>query len=222
MKNVPPTTTLVDAGRLRLLFLLQSRAERLAKDGVPGVKYYPSKGIWYAYHRPTHIRIHAKFASPAFFSEYLGLARIYESRCKREGLGSPSSLGSSYERLQQHRDFLNLPIRTRNRFNQAASWLLKSSGTTPTRDITEPLVLQLRDRARRAGGIEFSNVVLALMKTLMAAEMELKLIERNPIENIRRLSDTHDPGLRARRRIKQIRVTIEPIPDPPRKRDLSE
>jgi hypothetical protein len=208
--------------QVRLLTLLNARAERLAEDGVPGVKHYSSKGIWYAYYRPIHHKIYAKFGSSAFFSEYFRIAKSYTNRRNRGGFGSFSSLASAYERLQRHRDFLILPIRTRNRLNQAASWLLKSFGATSLQDIDEALVLQLRDRARRARGTEFSNVILALMKILIAVEMKAKSIERNPIKNIRRLSDTHAPDLRARRRIKPFRATIEPIPDPLGKKDLPE
>ena len=122
-------------------------------------------------------------------AEYFRLAKIHALRCNREGLGSPSSLVSAYERLQQHRDFLTLPIRTRNRFNQAASWLLKSFGTTPLQEINEASILQLRYRARRTSGTEFSNVVLALMKTLMAvnkAQADRKKSSRKYSQAVRR------------------------------------
>src|SRR5664280_2594750 len=113
----------VHAVRHCLVGMLYRRAERLAESGIPNAAKYKSKGREYSYFRPSRSRLYSKWGSPPFFAEYFRHHKEFSGRRKQSA--EAPSLSYAFDLLQREPYFQSLPIRTRNHFRQAASWLLR-------------------------------------------------------------------------------------------------
>lgn len=187
-----------------LVAMLHERAERLAETGVPNAAKYKSKGREYSYFRPSRARLYSKWGSPPFFAEYFISRKEFAAR--RQQNAELPSLSSAFNLLQRDIYFRSLPIRTRNQYRQAASWLLKSFAAVSLQEIDEPFGRRLRDHARRSQGAQFANVLLALLKALMSVAAEAKLVADNPLIGIRRLTYSNSQQWRDRRALASRRT----------------
>jgi hypothetical protein len=205
----PPNTDAVHKIRHCMVTILYCRAERLAETGIPNAAKYKSKGREYSYFRPSRARLHSKWGSPLFFVEYFRHWEEFSAR--RPRIMEAPSLSRTFDRLQRDTYFRSLPIRTRNQFKLAASWLLKSFGNVSVREIDVSFGLRLRDHARRSRGAQFANVLLALLKALMSVAVQAKLVEDNPLIGIRRLSQSNPRQWRDRRALRSRRTALDKI-----------
>ena len=150
-----------------------------------GLQIYMSKGRWYVYHRKSRIRLRAPWGTAQFAAECAGAeASVQRYKLARIETGTLQHALLEFQSSDQYREY---PLRVRSGFRDAIAWLAEREAAIMLLALTPAVARRLRDRANRARGFRFANLVLACLRALMAWKVETGALADNPIARVNRM-----------------------------------
>jgi site-specific recombinase XerC len=151
---------------------------------VKGFKIFRDRhGKPRCYHRATGVSVDlskAPIGSAEFLAECARISRLNELRTPASG-----SLGSLIAAYRESPAFLELAPRTRSDYQKIFNYL-KDIDTTVLPRFNRPLIVKIRDKARRKGQ-RFANYLKAVLSTLFNWGRERGLVLTNPAEGIKNI-----------------------------------
>jgi integrase len=146
---------------------------------VRGLKEYRVGGKLYRYHRLSKTRISSDLKGAALAAEVDRLDRLYKPL--QAAAGTLRLLIIEYKAHSEH--WAGLRARTRKDYERVFTLLGPALDNRLT-SFTPPVLVAMRDKAKKAHGFKFANQMLVALKMIFAYGVEYDHCKVNPVKDV--------------------------------------